>query len=143
MKFAKVPADTASGLKKYERETRNTIKENGEFDEKKLVKVFDRLIDNLENKMEGFSYKETVEHYRSILKTAWKMVREAKTPEMAMEEFTNGMEWMMLDEKFERKSSQIFSRSTIYPTPYWWWYMYPRYEEEPNIGGGPSLTVKS
>jgi len=144
LKLEKIHSEETGGLKKYEGETRKAIKKNGELDEQALVKMFDDLIDNLEDKMGGFSYKETVEHYRSILTTAFKMVEEAKTPELAMKEFTNSMQWMMLDDDFEKRSSQVFSRNTYYPMPYWWQSMYPRYyEQEPNIaGGGPGLSGK-
>jgi hypothetical protein len=97
------------------------------------------MIEALEDKMQGFSYKETVEYYRSIVNTAWKLVSEAGTPEAKMQELTNSMEWTMLDENFDKRSKSAFSGVTYFPVPYWWGYAYPHYTPS-TTGGIPQIS---
>lgn len=109
----------ADGLRHYEVDFLTAIEPDGDLDERKLRKMIVDMIKEVETKMKGFSHKETVAYYRSIVSTAWKLVEQAATPELKGEEYTNSLEWTMLDEKFDDRTRDIFA-TTYVPMPYWW-----------------------
>jgi hypothetical protein len=116
---------STNGLRPYETAFIETIESDGDLDRDKLQDVIVDMIDELETKMSGFSYSETVEYYRSIVNTAWRLVTEAATPELKAEEFSNSLEWTMLDDDFGERTNGIFGGVTYIPTPAWWVYATP------------------
>jgi hypothetical protein len=135
----KAQSVSANGLRKYEKAFLDAIESDGDLDQSKLQDVIVDMIDELENKMKGFSYKETVEYYRSIVNTAWRLVTEAATPELKAEEFSNSLEWTMLDDDFDNRTNGIFGGVTYIPTPAWWVYATPSTSAAgvtaPSVGG--------
>ncbi len=116
---------STNGLRPYETAFIEVIESDGDLDRDKLQDVIVDMIDELETKMSGFSYSETVEYYRSIVNTAWRLVTEAATPELKGEEFSNSLEWTMLDDNFDDRTNDIFGGVTYVPTPAWWVYATP------------------
>jgi hypothetical protein len=47
------------------------------------------------------------------------LVEEAGTPDVKVEEFTNGLEWTMLDDDFEGHARTVFAGYDV-PRPVWW-----------------------
>jgi len=121
----KSQAVSANGLRKYEKAFIEAIESGGDLGRDKLQDVIINMIDELEDKMKGFSYSETVEYYRSIVNTAWRLITEAATPELKGEEFSNNLEWTMLDDNFGARTNDIFGGVTYVPTPAWWVYASP------------------
>jgi hypothetical protein len=134
LKFEKLPFKE-NGLRPYEKEFVAAVEEDGTLGEKKLQDMLVSLIKEVEKKMKGFSHRETVEYYRKIVKTAWRLVEEAGTPDVKVEEFTNGLEWTMLDDDFEGRARTIFVGYVV-PRPVWWGRVAP-----PAGPGGVSLDM--
>ncbi|MGD8719068.1 MAG: hypothetical protein PVH29_09645 [Candidatus Zixiibacteriota bacterium] len=118
LKFEKL-AYNKNGLRPYEKKFLECVKKDGALDEAKLRDMLIEMIKAVQKKMKGFSHKETVEYYRKIVKTAWRLVEEAGTPDVKMEEFSNSLEWTMLDDDFNGRTRTIFV-GYDYPTPVWW-----------------------
>ncbi len=118
LKLKKQPLG-ANGLRPYETEFLGAVEDDGDLEEKKLHEMIINMIRALESKMKGFSHRETVAYYRSIVDTAWRLVSTAATPEVKAEEFSNSLEWTMLDEKFDDRTRDVFTGYVI-PTPVWW-----------------------
>jgi hypothetical protein len=94
------------------------------------------LVHSVSKKMKGFSYKETVAYYESIVKRAWSQVETAQTPEIKSEKYDKVMEWTMLDDDYEDRTKDIFrSGPVIMPT---WWSRY-----DPTIGHSTPSTSSS
>jgi hypothetical protein len=74
--------------------------------------------------MKGFSRKETVAYYESIVDRAWSQVQSATTPEIKSRYFDQGLEWMMMDEKFEERSTRTVGDGPFL-MPSWWAYYRP------------------
>jgi len=108
-----------NGLRPYEQEFLDAVGDDGSLDEKKLRELLISMIKAVQKKMKGFSHRETVEYYRKIVKTAWRLVEEADTPDVKVEEFTNSLEWTMLDDDFGGRTRTIFVGHG-FPRPYWW-----------------------
>ncbi len=94
-----------------------------------LQEVTVNLIKSLQEKMKGFSRKESVDYYKSITEKAWGQVTAAGTPEVKALAIEENLEWTMLDRDFDNRSRDIFSRGPVF-VPVWW----GRYD--PGIGGG-------
>jgi hypothetical protein len=130
------------GLKPYETDFLGAIEADGDLDEKKLRPMLVEMIRSLETKMKGFSHKETVVYYRSIVATAWKLVETGATPTVKAEEFTNSLEWTLLDEKFGDRTREVFA-DTVVPMPYWWSFGHFPAPAAPATGGAgvPALDI--
>ncbi|MBN1440884.1 MAG: hypothetical protein JW929_15865 [Anaerolineales bacterium] len=96
---------------------------------KTLQQVIINLIKSLQEKMKGFSRKETIDYYKSIAEKAWQQVAAAGTPEVKAQAIDENLEWTMLDRDFDGRSREIFSRGPVF-VPVWW----GRYD--PSVGGG-------
>ncbi len=87
-----------------------------------LQEMFVDLVKSVQNKMRGFSRKETVAYYKEIVNRAWKQVEEAETPEVKSEKFSEAMEWTMLDRDYDNRTRRVFERDPVFvPT---WWHRY-------------------
>ncbi len=113
-----------NGLRAYEKDFVACVRDDGTLGEEDLRDALISLIKSVQRKMKGFSHRETVAYYRKIVKTAWRLVEEADTPKVRLEEFTNGLEWTMLDDDFEGRTRDVFVGYHV-PPPYWWGRLAP------------------
>lgn len=95
------------------------------------------LVKSVQNKMRGFSRRETVAYYKEIINRAWKQVEEAETPEVKSEKFSEAMEWTMLDKDYDDRTKRVFERGPVF-VPHWWHRYDPVYSR-----GGTSTTSTS
>jgi hypothetical protein len=86
---------------------------------KALQEVTINLIKSLQEKMKGFSRKESIDYYKSITEKAWAQVTAAGTPEVKAQAIDDNLEWTMLDRDFDNRSRDIFSRGPVF-IPVWW-----------------------
>jgi len=112
------------GLQAYETAFIEAIKSDGTLSQKKLRDMTVALIKEVNNKMKGFSRKETVAYYKDIVNRAWQQVESAETPEVKSQRFDENMEWTMLDEHFDRRTQQTFSTGPVF-VPLWMGYHRP------------------
>jgi hypothetical protein len=94
-----------------------------------LQDVTINLIKSLQEKMKGFSRKESIDYYKSITEKAWAQVTAAGTPEVKAQAIEDNLEWTMLDKDFDNRSRDVFGRGPVF-VPVWW----GRYD--PVVGGG-------
>jgi hypothetical protein len=87
------------------------------------------MIKSLQEKMKGFSRKETIDYYKSITEKAWEQVTAAGTPEVKAQAIDDNLEWTMLDRDFDNRSRDVFGAGPVF-VPIWW----GRYD--PAVGGG-------
>jgi hypothetical protein len=109
-------------LRSYETGFLESVKKDGALDEAELRKVLIALIKEVNKKMKGFSRKETVAYYRSIVDRAWDQVSSATAPEVKSKYFDQGLEWMMMDEKFKDRSTQTLGTGPFVMPPWWAYY---------------------
>ena len=108
----------------YENRLLDSIKPDGSLDEAKLQKGIIDLIKSVNKKLKGFSRKETVAYYKSIVGRAWGQVTSGTTPEVKSKYFDQGLEWMMMDEAFEERTERTFRSGRVF-MPSWWAYYRP------------------
>ncbi len=144
LKLEKVEPAPKVKWRDYETTFLESIKSNGKLDEKKLQKMVVALIKNLNKKLKGFSRKETVDYYKTIVDRAWKQVQADTTPEVKSRHFDQGLEWMMLDKNFDERTEKTFQSGPVYMPP--WWAYYRPWRSRVNtsrIGGGTGSPGRS
>jgi hypothetical protein len=84
------------------------------------------LVKSISEKMKGFSRRETIDYYKSIVDRAWTQVQEAATPEVKSKTYDELMEWTMLDKNYEDRMQDVFRNVPVY-VPTWWGRYNPTY----------------
>jgi hypothetical protein len=122
-------------LRYYEIDFLNSLRADGSLDEEKLAKAIMFLRDTVEQKMQGFSRKDTVEYYRKIVTKAWTQVEQAGTPELASNAYDEQLLWLMLDPNQRGRTETVFQNRPFMPNPlwFWWWYGYTVYHPHPTV----------
>jgi len=124
LRLEKVDPKPDRQFRAYEDDFLEAIKDDGSLDEKILQKSAITLIRSTNKKMKGFSRKETRQYYESIVDRAWDQVTADETPEVKSKHFEQGMEWMMMDDKFDDRVGKTFGSGPVF-MPTWWAYYRP------------------
>jgi hypothetical protein len=107
------------GLQAYELDFLNAFKVDDE--KKRRVAMQDLMINLVKSvtaKIKGFSLKETVVYYQSIIDKAWQHVQAADTPEVQVKNLEEAFDWTLLDRNYEDRSRQVYNRPIFIPM--WW-----------------------
>jgi len=80
-----------------------------------------KLVNSVSDKMKGFSRKETVAFYQSIMERAWQQIETAGTPEVKSQMYDQAMEWTMLDKNYDDRTRRTFTGPIFLPM---WWGRY-------------------
>ena len=134
-------------LRYYEIDFLNAVKTDGTLDEEKLAHTVMYLRDTVEEKLRGFSRKDTIDYYRRIVNQAWTQVEQAGTPDLASKAYDEQLLWLLLDPNNRLRTETVFRDRVFEPNPMWFWYWYgytnynPRPIAKPNIDT-PAQSVK-
>jgi hypothetical protein len=120
-------------LQYYEIDFLNSLKPDGSLDEEKLAHTIMFLRDTVEQKLKGYSRKDTVDYYRKIVTQAWTQVEQAGTVELASNAYDEQLLWLMLDPNQGTRTETVFRDRVLQPNPlwFWWWYGYTVYYPHP------------
>ena len=122
-KLEKPEGESASGPRYYENDYLQAIKPDGTLDEKALAHTYQGLVDNVNQRLRGYSREDTVNYYKSIVDKAWTQVTQAGTPELKGDALDKNLDWLLADEKFDDRLRTAFPPTVIIsPNPAWWWY---------------------
>ncbi len=83
------------------------------------------LVKTVSEKMRGFSRKETIDYYKSIMEKAWAQVQDADTPEVKSQKLDETLEWTMLDKDYDDRARRVYHGPVYVPT--WWGRYDPTY----------------
>jgi hypothetical protein len=144
------PYETKTGtkdnpLRYYEIDFLNALKADGTLDEEKLAHTIMFLRDTVEQKLQGFSRKDTVDYYRRIVSQAWTHVEQAGTVELASNAYDEQLLWLMLDPNQRARTQTVFKDRVIQPNPlwFWWWYGYTTYHPNPTYTPNVNAPTQS
>ena len=120
-------------LRYYEIDFLNALKQDGTLDEEKLAHTIMFLRDTVEQKLQGYSRKDTVDYYRKITAQAWTQVEQAGTVDLASNAYNEQLLWLMLDPNQRSRTETVFRDRFFQPNPlwFWWWYGYTTYHPHP------------
>jgi hypothetical protein len=113
---------------------------------KGLQEMTVNLVKSVSEKMKGFSRKETVDYYKSIMERAWQQIETAGTPEVKSQMYDEALEWTMLDKNYDDRTRRVFTGPIFLPM--WWGNYDPGYHPAstgsltgaavPSVGGSRS-----
>ena len=127
------------GLHEYESLFLAAVDKKGRVPETRLRKAVASLIKSINEKMKGFSRRDTREYYRSIVNKAWEQVASSETQEVASEVLDREMEWLIADGRYEERMKEALGDRVVV-VPMW----YPGYRTGAPAGvQGPGLSVPS
>ena len=131
-----VAAPLPEKLHEYEINFLDAFKVKDAKERRKLLQDMTvKLVKSVSEKMKGFSRRETLAYYKSIMEKAWQQVEAADTPEVQSKMFEEALEWTMLDKDYDDRTRRTFTRPIIVPT---WWGRY-----DPVYRGGSSAPVSA
>jgi hypothetical protein len=121
-------------LRYYEIDFLDAVKADGTLDEEALAKTVMYLRDTLEEKLRGYSRKDTVDYYRKIVDKAWLQVEQAGTGELASKAYDEQLLWLLMDPNYQGRTKTTFTTRPFEPSPLWlwYWYGYTHYRVNPN-----------
>ena len=127
-------------LRYYERDFLKAFAASSSKERKnELQDLMVKMIKNVGKKMKGFSHKESVAYYKSIMLKAWKQIEEAGTPEVRSQQYDEHMGWTMLDKDFDRHTQDVFRTGPVF-LPIWWHRYDPTWSR--TAGTGRVATAK-
>ena len=132
-------------LRYYEIDFLNSLKTDGSLDEEKLAHTIMFLRDTVEQKLQGYSRKDTVDYYRKIAAQAWTQVEQAGTVELAANAYDEQLLWLLLDPNQRTRTETVFRTGYIQPNPlwFWWWYGYTTYHPNPTYSPNVNVPTQS
>jgi len=128
-------------LRYYEIDFLNAVKEDGALDEEKLAHTVMYLRDTVEEKLRGYSRKDTVDYYRKIVTQAWTQVEQAGTVEVASKAYDEQLLWLLLDPNNRSRTETVFRDRVFEPNPLWFWYWYGYTHYNPNPTYKPNINA--
>ncbi|KON32171.1 hypothetical protein AC478_01145 [miscellaneous Crenarchaeota group-1 archaeon SG8-32-3] len=126
-------------LRYYEIDFLHALKDDGSLDEGKLAHTVIFLRDTVEQKLQGYSRRDTEDYYRKIVTKAWMQVEQAGTVDLTSKAYDEQLLWLMLDPNYRSRTETTFRNRTFDPSPLWFWYWYgyrhynPHPTYKPNI----------
>ena len=133
------------GLRGYEETFLPAVEESDPRKRSKMLQDLSiDLVKSVQQKMKGFSLRETKDYYRAIMKKAWQEVEAAKTPEVRSEKYADNLEWTMLDRDFDGRTRRVFDTGPVF-VPIWWGSFRPAYSggSLPRASQGASVPVSA
>jgi len=97
-----------------------------------------KLVNSVSDKMKGFSRKETVAYYQSIMERAWQQIAAAGTPEVKSQMYDESLEWTMLDKNYDQRTRNVFVGPIFLPM---WWGRYDPGFHPVSTGSVPSASM--
>ncbi len=132
-------------LRYYEIDFLNSLKADGSLDEEKLAHTIMFLRDTTEQKLQGYSRKDTVDYYRKVAADAWAQVEKAGTVDLAANAYDEQLLWLLLDPNQRTRTETVFRGGIIQPNPlwFWWWYGYGAYHPNPTYAPNVNVPTQS
>jgi hypothetical protein len=128
-------------LRYYEIDFLHAVKADGALDEEKLAHTIMFLRDTVEQKLRGYSHRDTVDYYRKIVAKAWTQVEQAGTAELSSKAYDEQLLWLMLDPNYASRTETTFRNRVFEPSPLWFWYWYGYSHYSPHPTYTPNVNA--
>lgn len=130
-----VTSPLPDGLHEYEVKFLKAFEEpNTKTRRNELQEMTVKLVRSVSEKIKGFSRRETIDYYKSIMQKAWQQVEQADTPEVQGQLYDQNLEWTMLDKDYDDRTRRVFHGPVIVPT--WWGRYDPTYSRPASVSTG-------
>jgi hypothetical protein len=128
-------------LRYYEIDFLNALRGDGTLDEEKLAHTVMFLRDTVEQKLRGYSRRDTTDYYRKIAGKAWAQVEQAGTPSLASKAYDEQLLWLLLDSNYRSRTETAFQNRAFEPSPLWFWYWYGYQHYHPHPTYTPPINT--
>jgi hypothetical protein len=128
-------------LRYYEIDFLHALKDDGALAEEKLAHTVMFLRDTVEQKLRGYSRRDTVDYYRKIVTKAWTQVEQAGTGDLASKAYDEQLLWLMLDPNYRSRTETTFRDRAFEPSPLWFWYWYGYHHYNPHPTYKPNVDA--
>lgn len=108
---------------------------------KDLQEMTVKMVTGLSDKMKGFSRKETIDYYKSIMERAWQQIEAAGTPEVKSQMYDEALEWTMLDKNYDQRTRNVFTGPIPIFIPMWWGRYDPTFRPAAASPAGPAVSI--
>ena len=137
-----VSSPLPNGLHEYEVNFLKSFKEKDAKTRRKLLQGMTvKLVRSVQEKMKGFSRRETIAYYKSIMEKAWQQVEQADTPEVKSKLYDEALEWTMLDKNYDDRTRRVFTGPVF--VPMWWGRYDPTFRGSAPVSTGKSTSSTS
>jgi hypothetical protein len=128
------------GMHEYEKDFVAAFADANAAERRKgLQEMTVKLVKGVSDKMKGFSRRETVDYYKSIMERAWQQIEAAGTPEVKSEMYEQALEWTMLDKDYDQRTRRVFSGPIF--VPMWWGRFDPGHRPVSTGGAAPRVSI--
>jgi len=128
-------------LRYYEIDFLHALGDYGTLDEGKLAHTVIFLRETVEEKLRGYSRRDTVNYYRKIVTKAWSQVEQAGTVDLASKAYDEQLLWLMLDPNYRSRTELTFRERAFDPSPLWLWYWYGYHHYNPHPTYKPNIDA--
>ncbi|MBI5954560.1 MAG: hypothetical protein HY865_23130 [Chloroflexi bacterium] len=126
-------------LHEYEKDFLAAFKEEDARMRSRVIQdMMIKFVKSVSEKMKGFSRKETIDYYKSIMERAWQQIEAADTPEVKSQKYEEALEWTMLDRDYDDRTRRTFSGPIF--MPHWWGHYDPTYRPASTVSSSPFPT---
>jgi hypothetical protein len=137
-----VTSPQPDGLYDYELNFLNAFKEDNAKTRRNLLQDMTvKLVRSVSEKIKGFSRRETIAYYKTIMEKAWTQVEQADTPEIKSKLFDETLEWTMLDKNYDDRTRRVFTGPVF--VPMWWGRYDPNFSRTASASTGKSIPSSS
>ncbi len=128
-------------LRYYEIDFLKAVRSDGTLEEEKLAHTIMYLRDTVEQKLRGYSRRDTTDYYRKIAGKAWAQVEKAGTPDLASKAYDEQLLWLLLDPNYRVRTETAFQNRAFEPSPLWFWYWYGYHNYHPHPTYTPPINT--
>lgn len=128
-------------LRYYEIDFLNAVRSDGTLEEEKLAHTVMFLRDTVEQKLRGYSRRDTTDYYRKIAGKAWTQVEQAGTTDLASKAYDEQLLWLLLDPNYRARTETAFQSRAFEPSPLWFWYWYGYHHYHPHPTYTPPINT--
>jgi hypothetical protein len=117
--------DRSKATEEYEKSFLGTIGEDGYVSQAAMQKVAVGMVKSVNEKMRGYSRKDTVKYYKQVIAQSWDEAKIAAGPEERSRVLEDNYDWMTMDSDYRTRVRDHYGTGHYYQ-PRWWDSYYGR-----------------
>jgi len=117
--------DREKATEDYEKAFLEAIGEDGSVSQTAMQRVAVGMVKSVNEKMRGYSHKDSVNYYRQIIQQSWDEAKIAAGPEERSRVLEDNYDWMTMDRDYRTRVRDHYGTGQYYQ-PRWWDSYYGR-----------------
>ncbi len=134
--------DPSKATEDYEKAFLGAIGGEGLVSQSAMQKVAIGMVKSVNEKMRGYSRKETAKYYKQVIAQSWDEVRLATGPEQRSRSLEDNYDWMTMDHDYRTRVRDYYGTGHYYQ-PRWWDSYYGRPVRAVPVPAPSAVTERS